>query len=135
MSEQQASTAPGTIAGMDLTVENATDVRDFYAKIAGWTYESWSAGDYDDYLMSASDGTLVAGVCHARGENADLPPQWMIYIRVENLKESLAAVETNGGERVTSVHGDVDSGGFCVIRDPAGAILALMQAGAGNEEM
>jgi len=31
-------------------------------------------GKYEDYSMLAASGEAVAGVCHSRGPNANLPP-------------------------------------------------------------
>jgi len=83
-------------------------------------------GEYDDYSMKAPEGTVVAGVCHARGENADLPPQWLVYVMVYDLEASLQRCAAGGGTQISAV-GGADPGSFCVIRDPVGAVLALMQ--------
>ena len=38
-------------------------------------------GGYKDFHMVVSPtGNSVAGVCHARGKNADIPTGWLIYI-------------------------------------------------------
>ncbi len=67
----------GAIGWADLTVENAEQVRDFYRDVVGWKVTELSMGDYSGYCMNATaGGKTVAGVCHARGTNADLPPQW-----------------------------------------------------------
>jgi hypothetical protein len=66
----------------------------------------------------------VAGICHARGVNADLPAVWLPYLVVEDLDASLEAVRARGGE----VLGEVRSMGdarWVVVRDPAGAVVAL----------
>lgn len=116
----------GTIAWADLTIADASGIRDFYNSVIGWQPEPVAMGDYDDYSMKAPGGTVVAGVCHARGENADLPPQWLVYVMVDDLKASLQSCAEGGGAQVSAVRGD-GPGSFCVIRDPAGAVLALMQ--------
>jgi hypothetical protein len=57
--------------------------------------------------------------------NADIPPQWMIYITVDDLDASLARCAELGGVALTAVK---DMGGrMCVIRDPAGAVAALYE--------
>ena len=68
----------------------------------------------------------VAGICHARGNNANLPPSWLIYITVTRVDESLRACTEMGGSALTPVR---EAGGskFVVIRDPAGAVCALYQ--------
>lgn len=120
--------APGTLIGLDLTVPNAEGVRDFYASVIGWDVEPFDLGAYSDYFMKApSSGDIVAGICHARGENADLPPQWLTYVVVADLEESLRRVEAGGGSAVTAIKGEAGSTRYCVIRDPAGAHLSLME--------
>ena len=64
-----ATPDPGSISWTDLTVADAEAVRNFYQAVVGWTPEAQPMGEYSDFVMSA-DGTPVAGICHARGENA-----------------------------------------------------------------
>lgn len=122
--------ATGTIAGFDLTVSDAPGIRDFYASVIGWRPEPVDMGEYADFAMvSPASGDWVAGVCHAPSENADLPPQWLVYIAVDDLDQSLRRCQEGGGTVLTGVKGGGDGGRYCVIRDPAGAVLALMEAG------
>lgn len=112
----------GTVMHLDLTVPDAPAVRDFYADVIGWTPEPLG----DDWMMLAPDGTPAAGICHARGENADLPPQWLAYIAVDDLAAAVQQVTAAGGAVVAGPKGD-GPGSYAVVRDPAGAVLALMQ--------
>jgi predicted enzyme related to lactoylglutathione lyase len=84
-------------------------------------------GDYNDYVMASADGTPVSGVCHARGANAGLPAQWLMYVNVEDIEASTAAVEKLGGALITPVKIAEGHGSYCVVQDPAGAVLALFQ--------
>ena len=83
-------------------------------------------GDYPDYVMKSGDDA-VAGICHARGENAHQPPGWMIYIVVEELARSLAVCTENGG-RVLVAERTMGEGQVAIIEDPAGSVCALFQA-------
>ena len=116
---------PGTVTWQDLTVDHAESVRDFYQAVAGWQAEPVSMGAYADFVMSA-EGTGIAGICHARGVNADLPPVWLIYITVEDLDRSLEECQRRGGSVVTAPRSS-GGGRYCVIKDPAGAVCALYQ--------
>jgi predicted enzyme related to lactoylglutathione lyase len=111
---------------MDLTVQNAVQVRDFYRAVVGWGFDEVNLGDYADFSMKPEGADApVSGICHARGMNADIPPQWMIYITVDDLDASLARCAELGGVALTAVK---DMGGrMCVIRDPAGAVAALYE--------
>lgn len=119
----------GSIAGFDLTVPDADGIRDFYAAVVGWKPDPLDMGGYSDYFMGSPEtGETVAGICHARGVNADLPPQWLVYVTVADLEASLARCVALGGTQLTPVKGDHGAEySYCVIKDPAGAVLALMQ--------
>ena len=118
----------GKIGWIDITVEDADSLRDFYAAVTGWVPENVSMGDYADYSMTMpAEGTAVAGICHARGSNAELPRQWLIYITVSDVEASAAACREHGGQVLV---GPRAMGGsvFAVIEDPSGAVAALWQA-------
>ena len=117
--------AVGAIVGTDLTVPNAGEVRDFYAAVVGWTSTDFDLGDRTDYVMSAPGGGEVAGICHPLGDNADLPPQWLVYVRVADLDASMAKAARRGG-RVVAGPKRLGGGRYCVVQDPAGAVLALV---------
>ena len=116
----------GKIGWIDMTVEDALGVRDFCEAVVGWGHEDVSMGEYSDYSMTTPDGDAVAGICHARGNNAALPDGWLICITVADIENSGAACEANGGDIVVPVQ-SLAGGKFCVIPDPAGAVAALYQ--------
>ena len=117
---------PGTITWTDLTIADADGVRDFYQAVTGWTPEALSMGAYSDYVMNDAAGEGVAGICHARDGNANLPPQWLIYITVEDLDHSMAECQRLGGSVLVRPR-SYGGGRYCVIKDPAGAVCALYQ--------
>ena len=116
----------GRVEWIDLTVDDASRVKDFYCAVVGWSSTEVEMGSYSDFNINLP-GTqdTIAGVCHARGSNANLPSQWLIYVRVESVKASAAKCEKLGGK---ILDGPRRMGGsnFCVIEDPAGAVMALM---------
>lgn len=117
----------GAIAWTDLTVKPAVKVRDVYAAVVGWKFSEVNMGGCGDFCMNQpGNGRPVAGVCHACGENASLPPQWLIYINVANLNRSLAACRRRGGKAVRPPRG-MAGGRMAGIRDPAGAVMALFE--------
>lgn len=116
----------GSVGWIDLTVEDAPGIRDFYASVTGWQHSPVSMGDYDDFNMSAPEsGEPKAGICHAKGGNAGLPAQWMIYITVEDADVSAAKCEELGGIVLAGPKDMGEMGRYCVIQDPAGAVAAL----------
>src|SRR5215217_858993 len=116
---------PGMILWQDLTVGPAEEIRDFYQQVVGWEARPHDMGEYHDYdIVVPATGETVTGICHARGVNADIPPQWLLYFGVADVEASAARCVALGG---TILAGPRDMGvaRFCVIRDPAGAICAL----------
>lgn len=120
------SDVTGKIGWIDMTVDDAERVRDFYEAVVGWGHDDVSMGDYADYSMTTPDGETVSGICHARGSNAELPSGWLIYITVGDIEKSAAACEEFGGKVIVPIRG-LAGGRFCIIRDPAGAVAALYQ--------
>lgn len=117
----------GTVGWHDLTVPDAERVRDFYQAVVGWSPSPVSMGDYSDFNMTPpGGGDPVAGICHARGANAALPPQWILYFVVADLDRSIAACLQRGGQLLAPAQ-KAGAGEYCMIRDPAGAVCALYQ--------
>ncbi len=117
----------GRIYWLDLTVSDASAIRDFYRQVVEWSVQDVEMTDggerYADYNMLGEDGNPMAGICHARGVNAGLPSVWMIYLPVGDLAESLHRVEEDGGKVVQTMQGEHT---YAAIQDPVGAYLALM---------
>lgn len=126
-------TVIGNIEWRDLTVENASQVKDFYADVVGWQTEAVSMGDYDDFNVNlpnsgnTSDGETIAGICHARGGNANIPPQWLMYVRVASVHKSAEQAVLLGGKVIDGPKA-MGKENFCVIQDPAGAVLGLVSS-------
>jgi len=117
----------GKIGWIDISIDDATGLREFYQKVVGWRTEEVSMGEYSDYSMiMPGSGEAVTGICHARGSNADLRGGWLIYIVVEDVNASAATCRANGGKVVVEPRG-LAGGQFCVIEDPSGATAALYQ--------
>ena len=119
----------GKIGWFDLTVEDAEAIRDFYEKVVGWRPEDVNMGEYSDFNMTMpASGDPAAGICHAKGDNAGLPSQWLIYITVADVDASAAACTENGGEVIVGPK-SMGGGKFAVIKDPNGSVAALYQSG------
>ena len=116
----------GSIGWIDLTVDNAETVKDFYSAVTGWESSPVSMNGYDDFSLSPPDSSEpVAGICHARGSNADLPATWIIYITVADVDASARTCEALGGRVVVEPKNMGEMGRYCLIEDPAGAVAAL----------
>lgn len=126
----ETATQPGKRAWVDLTVEDAEGVRDFYQQLLGWTPQAvpmeGKGGSYNDYNMCSADGTPVVGICHKQGANQELPSQWMTYFVVPDVRASVQAAESGGGRVISSPH-EGGGGSMIVLQDPAGVVFSVFQ--------
>ena len=120
----------GRILWLDITVPDAPATRDFYQRVVGWSVQEVELKDgeerYADYNMLDEGGRPAAGVCHARGSNASLPPVWMLYLPVGDLAESLRRVEAEGGKVIRSVKGEGGQYVYAAVQDPIGVNFSLV---------
>jgi hypothetical protein len=119
------------VGWIDLTVEDAEGVLGFYRTVVGFQATPIDMGGYQDWCVAppAADFAPVAGICHARGGNASLPPVWIVYFTVTNLGAALQSVVELGGEVIAGPK-QMGDAKYAVVRDPAGAAFALYQAGS-----
>ena len=106
----------GAVILAALLVGGSASANDF-----GWTLSESSTSP------TANAGDPVAGICHARSVNRDLPPQWLVYITVEDLMASIDTCERLGGKVVFGPKEMGDGSRYCVIQDPAGAYAAVYE--------
>lgn len=118
--------APGSILWRDLTVADVEPVKRFYEGVAGWRLTEHPMGGYSDYnVYPGGSEECIAGICHARGANANIPPQWLMYISVPDVNAAAKKAVELGG-RVIDGPRSMGNHTFCVVKDPAGAVVALI---------
>ena len=126
-----ASKPQGRIEWLDLTVSGASTTRDFYCHVVGWSVQDVEMRDgdasYADFRMLSDDGKPVAGIRHARGPNAGLPPGWLLHLPVGDLDESVRRVKQEGGSVIGTTPGSDGKHASVAIQDPVGAHFALVQ--------
>lgn len=119
----------GKIVWTDLTVKDAAKIRDFYRRVVGWKMGKVPMGGYDDFVMFPPENKEpAAGICHKRGVNAKLPSCWMIYISVADADKSARECKKRGGKVLVEPKDMGSYGRYCVIKDPSGAVAALIAA-------
>ncbi|TBO42090.1 VOC family protein [Pedobacter kyonggii] len=118
----------GSIVSADLTVPNATVLKDFYKQVIGWTSEELKMEgnqEYSDYILKDSDGNWTAGICHAQGVNSGIPPQWIVYINVKDIKDSVEKCKKLGGKVIKETFDNNGNYIYAMLEDPFGAVLAV----------
>ncbi len=125
----------GQIGWIDLTADNAENIREFYERVTGWKSAPVSLGTYNDHCMLPPDSeTPVAGICHRKGNNAGIPRGWTIHITVADIDASIRECVELGGVVVDGPRQYGASARYCIIRDPEGAHVALYCETVATEE-
>ena len=128
---RDAEIRSGHISWLRLTASNASEARNFYRAVIGWSAQEIEMEDergrYADFTLLGGDGTPAAGICHDRGANQGLPPIWLIFLPVGDLSESLLRVEEGGGKILKEAVGNDKGSVQAVVQDPIGVCLGLVQ--------
>ncbi len=112
------------IVHWELMGADAGAQKEFYGKIFDWEFNSPEG--FDEYHMVSEEGMGVGGAVGKGPE--EMPSYALIYVQVDSIDESLAAVEANGGSTVmprTEIPGTVT---FAMFNDPAGNMVGLVEA-------
>jgi predicted enzyme related to lactoylglutathione lyase len=124
----------GLIKWADLTVDNAESVRDFYSGVVGWESVGLPVEGREDFVMTHPEtGDPAAGICHQDGSLIGLPQQWLVYVTIDDLDDSIAACNELGGRVVFGPRDSETMGRWCVVEDPAGAVMALTELTPGED--
>ena len=101
----------GCISSLKLYLPAPEPAQDFYRQVVGW---------------SSAEAVSAGEICPADGENAALPPVWLIGLPVADLQASLRRARAGGGEVIQ----ETSAAGYAgaVIQDPVGVYFALEQA-------
>jgi predicted enzyme related to lactoylglutathione lyase len=67
------------------------------------------------------------------GPNANLPPQWLLYVVVADLEQSVATATREGGTIIDGPRA-ASWGRICVVKDPTGAFVALYEPISASHE-
>ena len=123
-------TTTGCIAWLDLTVNNAQQICQFYQSVIGWTVSETNDQNASDYGVNfnliGDAGTADAGIKHESGDTPDNSPVWMLYLPVGDIVESLRLVKKEGGKVIKEIMGPEKTHKYAVIQDPVAVNLALI---------
>jgi uncharacterized protein len=99
----------------------------FYRQVVGWNATSWPADpSYRIWMMGQKQiGGLMALQEEAKAMGA--PPSWLFYLAVPDAAATVRRVSELGGRVVKDATTIQTVGTFAVLRDPQGAVFAVLQ--------
>jgi len=111
-----------TFTWLQLLSDNPKKSQDFYGKLFNWNMSTQPIEGGSHTTIDAGNGSF-GGITQV---DKSMPPQWISYISVDDIKTYTEKAKTLGAEivfPVTEIGGD--QGFYSIIKDPDGAILGL----------
>jgi uncharacterized protein len=120
-----------TFVWNELATPDAAKCRDFYTRLLGWTVKESPMGPDFSYHLWQADGKDIGGMYQTGGPGMEnVPPHWMTYIGVDDVDAAAARVAELGGTVTTPPMDIPNTGRFCMVKDPGGAMVALFTPSA-----
>jgi len=127
----------GRVVWHDLLTTTPEATRRFYRELFGWTFErpgiDLGFGGDDSYLLIRHEGRLIGGMFDATQVDAeDNVSQWVTVLSTDDVDAAVARARAGGAEIVTPPTALATRGRIAVLRDPEGALFALLTARGGD---
>jgi len=131
MSQTSEMTKPktGEISWNELVTRDTKGAANFYGKLFGWestpfTAKGIQAGAQPYNLFKIDPNSMgVGGMMQV--PHPEMPSQWIPYVVVENVDQSLAQATKLGAKTLVPVMSIGEIGRIAIITDPQGATIGL----------
>lgn len=110
----------------ELSVPDLDAAQEFYAPLMGW---AWSSAGMEglDYRLASAGKDMVAGGFPISECPPGTPPNWMIYIAVDDVDATAKLAEELRG-KIWKAPADIPgTGRFAVLGDPQGAVFGILE--------
>ncbi len=104
---------------------------DFYSQLFGWDRKEIDAGPQGTYTLFQRNGQDVAGMMNPSIDyTRNLGARWYGYVAVEDINDHIARAKKLGGNLIAGPDDIPGVGRVCLLADPTGALIRLMQPAA-----
>ena len=119
---------PGSFGWNELVTPDPAAARKVFGGLLGWSFDEMPMPDGGSYVVAKAGQQMVGGMFKMAGPQFDgVPPHWMGYITVSDVDAAAKKVPTLGGKVQVPPTDIPNVGRFCMIVDPTGAYVSLMQ--------
>lgn len=124
----------GVFCWAELCTRNWKEGKAFYTSLFGWGSDDQPIGDDEYYTMLQKQGDDIAAMYQMPQAqiNDELPGYWLTYIAVEDVDACAIKAKELGAQIIAGPHNVMDAGRMLMLKDTAGATVALWQ---GNEHI
>lgn len=122
----QICNVPGSLSWNELQTHDTAKAMAFYTALFGWGAQTADMGGFDYTAFSVGERPN-AGMMAIQPEWGEVPPNWSVYLAVENCDASAEQVTALGGKIIMPPSDIPGTGRFAVIADPQGAVSYIIQ--------
>jgi predicted enzyme related to lactoylglutathione lyase len=115
---------PNAMTWNELTTRDPEAARTFYGEVFGWGFDD-KEFDRGAYTILEVGGEGFGGLTDRIPEG--LPAHWLVYFAVEDADAAVSKATEGGGEAAVGPFDIEGVGRIAVIKDPWGAIFAVIQ--------
>ena len=119
----------GEVSWNELVTTNTSAAAGFYGKLFGWQAEPFKAegmpSDAPPYALFKIDPNSMGVGGLMQVPNPGMPSQWIPYVVVDDVEQSLAKAIKLGAKTCVPVMSIGEIGRIAVIQDPQGATIGL----------
>ena len=119
-----AETHFGHVLWNELVAADGAAAADYYSQLAGYEVQTVQRRG-GEYLYLRAQGRERAGVLQR--PNDEVVPQWLTHFAVTDVATAARRSAELGGQVVLAPSDDIRDGGFAIVSDPTGALLALTE--------
>jgi predicted enzyme related to lactoylglutathione lyase len=117
----------GSFSWIELATTDQNAAKQFYGALFQWEASDVPMQPTGSYTRFKLDGHIAAG-CYTIPPGETMPPNWGVYVAVENSEETVARATALGGKVVCPVTDVFTLGRTAGIQDPSGAFFSIWQA-------
>jgi len=120
----------GMFSWFELICDDTKQAKAFYSEVIGWEFETDS--NNPDYTLVKTKGNdhPIAGILPKSAlmtTDKAIPSHWGCYITVTDIEKRMEKAKELGGTIIVPCIPIPKVGIFCVIQDPQGAVISLME--------
>jgi uncharacterized protein len=117
---------PGTLCWNELACRDVERAKSFYSAVFGWDPHTRSMGDFDYTEWHLGDRPIGGMIEMNDQYPPEMPANWLVYLGSQDCDESALRCTDLGGAVIVPPADIPEVGRFSVVRDPYGAVFALI---------
>ncbi len=117
---------PGAFCWGELNTNDTGKALTFYRQMFNWGIRGKEDGS-SEYTEFTADGQSIGGMMAIKKEWGEVPPHWLAYYQVSDCDGMAAKAKDLGATLMVPGTDIPGTGRFAIIRDPQGAVFAIIE--------